>query len=214
MSRFFLFGGAAALAVAAITWQTWRPSSSETVFVGKNNPPEAAPMCPWREPEADLKLFFADASRYELKTHALSGLRIELGRRIGRELNPDENLLHVYRIYCEKGDALGAVLTRRVKGTHGAIELVLATDTRGQVCGLRLQRLREPENVARELENPQWLRSLYGKCADSNWEIGGEVPDEARSSAAAIARGARDSLILLAGASHAAVPAPARPGHH
>src|SRR6185503_11475850 len=99
-----------------------------------------------------------------------------------------ENLLPVYRIYGETG-AVGAVLTRRVKGTHGAIEVVIATDLRDQVCGLRLQRLREPEGVARALENPEWLRSFHGKTAGSGWDLGRdipEVPPEARASAAAI----------------------------
>ena len=217
MSRLLLFGGgAAALMVAAIVWQSGRSSSSETFFVGKTKPPEAAPVCPWREPEADLKLFFPNASRYELENHPLSGSRIELAERLGRALAPDENLLPVYRIYGGTRP-LGAVLTRRVKGTHGAIEVVIATDLREQVSGLRLQRLREPEGVARVLENPEWLRSFHGKTAGSGWEIGRDVPEvppEARASAAAIAEGARSALILLAGATRASSNAPVKAPHH
>ena len=216
MSRLLLVcGGAAALVAAAIAWQSAQPSSSE-FFVGKTKPPEAAPVCPWREPEVDLKLSFPNASRYELENHPLSGSRLELAERLGRALAPDENLLPVYRIYGETG-AVGAVLTRRVKGTHGAIEVVIATDLRDQVCGLRLQRLREPEGVARALENPEWLRSFHGKTAGSGWDLGRdipEVPPEARASATAIAEGTRSALILLAGATRSPSNAPVKAPHH
>jgi hypothetical protein len=210
-----LFGGAiVALVLAAVNWQHARSSSPETVFSGKTNPPEAAPLCPWREPEADLKMLFPNAIRYELETRTLSGFRLELTERLGRAPMPDENLLHVYRIYGEQG-AVGAVVTRRVKGTHGAIEIVVASDNQPRLCGLRLQRIREPEAIAMVLENSEWLRSFNGKIASSGWEVGRDIPGvpvEARASAAAIAEGGRSSLILLAAASEGQVPVKAQ--HH
>ena len=215
MLRLLLFGGGAvALVLAAVIWQHASSSSSETVFSGKTTPPEAAPLCPWREPEADLKAFFPNALRYELETRALSGFRLELTERLGRAPMPDENLLHVYRVYGEQG-ALGAVLTRRVKGTHGAIEMVVASDNQQRLCGLRFQRMREPETVAIVLEDSEWLRSFNGKIASSGWEVGRDIPGvpvEARTSAAAIAEGARSSLILLTVTCEGQIPVKAQ--HH
>lgn len=198
MSRVFLYGvGAFALAIVGL-WLS-RSSSTETIFESKAKPPQAAPLCPWREIESDLQQFFPYASRYEVETRVLSGLRGELAERLGRNPTGDENALHVYRIYQDTL-VVGAVLTRRVKGVYGAIELVLAVDTGDRVRGLRLQRCREPETAASALQNPDWLRSFEGKRADSVWKIGGdlpEVPAEARLSAEAIVEGVRSLLILL-----------------
>ena len=173
-------------------------------------------MCPWREPEHDLKLFFPKATRYELKTCILSGQRLELAERLGRTPTGDENALHIYPVYHDH-TPLGAVLTRRVKGEFGAIELVLAVNTNQQVCGLRLQRLREPAPVAAALQDSKWLSSFVGKRADDSWptevELSG-MPAEARVSAEAIVDGVRSLLILLASADKQQLPGPAGIPHH
>jgi hypothetical protein len=217
MSRAFFFGaGALVLASAVVGWRITESSSTEILFESKAKPPQTAPMCPWREPQSDLKRFFPGATRYEVETRILSGLRVELAQRLGRTPTGEENALHVYRIYQDKL-ALGAVLTRRVKGDYGAIELVLAVDPAGQVRGLLLQRLREPDSIAAVLKNPEWLHSFEGRNADSSWKIGGditEVPSEARLSANAIVEGTRSLLILLAAASLTNAPGPAVPSHH
>src|SRR5207237_5593847 len=201
MRRWLLFGGAAAaIAVAAMAWRSARLSSSETPFVGKTKPPEAAPMCPWREPDQDLKILFPGADRYELESRSLSGLRLELAEQLGRPLMPDENLLHIFRVHGTTG-IIGAVLTRRVKGTHGAIELVISADVRGRLRGVRIQRIREPEDITGALTNPEWLRSFEGKTAQGNWKIGDDIPslpENTSDSGAAIVDGIRSSLILLA----------------
>src|SRR5581483_1894155 len=41
-------------------------------------PPEPAPLCPWRDPERDLKAFFPQSFLYVTESHILSGLREEL----------------------------------------------------------------------------------------------------------------------------------------
>jgi hypothetical protein len=217
MSRAILFGaGGLTLLSAIVGWRIMNSSSPETLLESKARPPQAAPLCPWREPQSDLKQFFPSATRYETETRILSGLRVELAERLGRTPTGEENALHVYRIY-QDNLALGAVLTRRVKGAYGAIELVLAVDPAERVRGLRLQRLREPDSVAAALQNPDWLHSFAGRNASSAWKIGGdisEVPAEARASAGAIVEGTRSLLILLAAASLTNVPGPAVPPHH
>jgi hypothetical protein len=217
MSRAFIFGtGALVLAAAIVGWRITESFSPEILLEYKARPPQAASMCPWRDPPSDLKQFFPSATRYEVDTRILSGLRVELAQRLGRTPTGEENALHVYRIYQDKLE-LGTVLTRRVKGNYGAIELVLAVEPAGQVRGLRLQRLREPDSIAAALTNPEWLHSFEGRNTDSSWKIGGditEVPSEARLSANAIVEGTRSLLILLATASLTNAPGPATPSHH
>jgi len=217
MTRLVLSGvgvGAAVLAFAG--WQIARVSPSEKVFEGQAKPPQAGPLCPWRQPETDLKELFPSATRYEPETRILSGLRTELAQRLGRVPTGDENALHLYRVYGENSE-LGTVLTRRVKGEYGAIELVLATDPDGRVCGLHLQRLREPESITKALENPAWQHSFLGKSAESTWQTGEEnleVPVEAQHSAQAVAEGVRSLVILLAAADHAGAGGLVAGHHH
>lgn len=217
MPRLILLGAGGVILALAIA--LWRNSSSslETLFDPKVRPPESAPLCPWREPASDVKLFFPNATRYEVETRILSGLRVELAERLGRIPTGDENALHVWRVY-QGNMIVGSVLTHRVKGEHGAIEQVLAVGSDERVRRLRLQRLREPEPIARVLQNPEWLRSFEGRSADSSWKLGSdipEVPTEARASAQAIVEGTRSLLILLA-ASNQALPSskPATAPHH
>ena len=210
MSRPIAFwGGTMALVLAVAAWRISESSRApEIPFETENRPPSLAPLCPWREPDNDLKLFFPDATRYELETRLLSGRRLELAERLGRIPTGDENALRVHPVY--RGQTpLGMVLTRRVKGEFGAIELVLAIGTNQQVCGLRLQRLREPAASSAALQDSQWLRSFVGKRADSSWQPEREVPDlpaEARVSARAIVDGVRSVLILLATANQEELP--------
>ena len=160
---------------------------------------EAAPLCPWREPERDLRRFFPGATGSYEELRILSHLRVALIHDLGRPLTAEEMLLRPYQVV--KGTApLGSVLVRRVKGEFGAIELVLAVSPDGRVRGVRLQRLREPEPVAALLTSSRWLGAFQGKTADSPLRVGEDlpaVPTEAGVSARAIAAGVRASLILL-----------------
>jgi hypothetical protein len=206
MSRTMVFaGGALVLALGLAGWQIRESSSpTEIPFETKNRPAVAGAMCPWREPASDLKLFFPEATGYHLETRILSGLRLELAERLGRTPTGDENALPVYQVYRDQSP-LGVVLTRRVKGEDGSIEIVLAVNGGREICGLRLQRLREPEATAASLQNPQWLRAFNGKRADAGWEFGRDIPDvppEARTSAKSIVEGVRSLLILLAASDH------------
>ena len=207
MSRTLFLGSCAlTLLLAVAGWRIYESARpSELPFETKNRPPAPAPLCPWREPESDLKMFFPNATGYSTETRILSGQRLELAARLGRQPTGDENALRTYSIHQDQSP-LGVVLTRRVKGELGAIEMVLAVSTNQQICGLRLQRLREPEASAAELQNSEWLRSFDGKRADSSWELGKTIPDvpaKAHASAEAIIDGVRSSLILLAAANQA-----------
>jgi hypothetical protein len=213
MVLLWLGAGAAVLAVAG--WRLAQSSPPETLTETKARPPEAAPLCPWREPQTDLPQLFPTATRYELETRILSGQRLELAQRLRRMPTGDENALHICSVY--RGQTpLGTIVTRRVKGAYGAIELVLAADTSHRLCGLLLQRLREPEPIARALQDPEWLRSFHGKGPDAPWQLGNDIPDvlhEARPSAQAVVEGARSTLILLAAADQAP-PIPGADAHH
>jgi hypothetical protein len=175
---------------------------------------EAAPMCPWRTPEADRSAFFPSSARSVAETRVLSGKRLELTRRLGRAPTAEEGALHLYRIEATSGRQ-GTVMVRRVKGEYGAIELVLATDPRGAVRGVRIQRLREPEAVAALLRSAAWLGRFQGITAGENWneeELLRGVPPDARASAEAVVDGIRSQLILFSVAEQSG--APAVPPHH
>src|SRR5262249_48315861 len=150
---------------------------------------EAAPLCPWRDPDRDLRALFPEAIGYSIETRVLSGIRPEMADRLGRPVEPEENALRVYRI-AASNELGGWVLTRRVSGEHGAIELVLGLNGRGKVRAVRLQGLREPPAIAAELQDARWLGGFVGKEADSPFAPGKDLPavaPDAAASAGAIA---------------------------
>jgi hypothetical protein len=204
------------LLLAVVCWLAGRPNAEEAYRVSAVKPPEAAPLCPWREPEADLAKLLPGSTRYETETRVLSGVRQELAARLGREPSGDENALHLYRVYQEQSQ-LGTILTGRVKGEYGAIELVLAATTNQAVRGVRIQRCREPEITAQALQDPNWLRSFDGKFASSSWQLGTDipaVPPEARVAAQSVIEGVRSLLVLLATAEQINSPRGSGEHHH
>ena len=94
---------------------------------------EPAPLCPWREPERDLRRFFPGATGIHEELRILSHLRVTLRHDLGRPLTAEEMLLRPYRV-VNGAESLGTVLVRRVKGEFGAIELVLAVLAGGAGC--------------------------------------------------------------------------------
>ena len=212
--RIVIFVGALGL-LLVLAWQFPRSSGPEPLVKSPASPPEAMPLCPWREPDADMHALFPGGTHYEAETRILSGLRVELEERLGRRPRAEENALHLYRIYRDQ-TPLGTVVTRRIKGDYGAIELVLAIGPDERVRGWRLQRSREPEPVLEALLDPAWRRSFEGKGADSPWQLGLDIPQVApvaASSAAAVVEGARSLLILVAAADHSALSNRAAPPH-
>lgn len=157
-------------------------------------------LCPWREPEADLRRFFpgVTAATHHEETVILSTLRPRILKRLGPGAAPlQSNTLRVYRI--ERGGVpLGTIMIDRVAGEHGAIEVVVALGPDRRVRGLHLQRQREPAPIAAALTDTRWQAALKGKGPDDTWEVGKdlpEVPPAARSSAVALARAVRTLLV-------------------
>jgi hypothetical protein len=173
-------------------------SSAPAHVADQRAAPEPAPLCPWREPERDLRQFFPGATGTREERRILSHLRVALIHDLGRPLTADELLLRSFRVL--RGEqTLGTILLRRVKGEYGAIELVLAVSPEEKVLGLRLQREREPEATARAIMSPAWLAAFKGKTAGSPLRLGEDLPRvraEARRSAGAIVEGVRSLLIL------------------
>lgn len=200
MPRRLLYGGlVAALILAGGTgWLLRRQNQAEQIFEPPSPILEPAPLCPWREPEFDLQRFFPGATRWQTETRILSGQRVELAGRLGRQPYAEELSIQLHRIF-HHAEEVGRILTRRVSGEHGSIELVLAVAPDGAVRGLRVQRWREPESVRKVLASPAWQEAFVGKRADDAFRPGEDlpsVPAEARKSAIAIAEGARSLLVL------------------
>lgn len=199
MRLLLLQGGLLAVALTGGAW--WlakRQPAGEAVFEPRSRILEPAPLCPWRQPEVDLRRFFSGATRWLSETRVLSGQLLELRRRLGRDLQPEELALQVHRVF-RNSEELGAVLVRCVHGECGAIEIVLAIDPQGTVVGLELQRQREPAAIAAALTSPDWLGAFRGLRAADFAAAAPSLPAvsaPARSSADAIADGVRSLLIL------------------
>ncbi len=158
---------------------------------------ESSPICPWREPERDLKVLFPNATHYVTETRILSGLMVPIQKRLKRAMTVDENPLRVYRAMNTTG-ALGSVLVKRVKGEDGGIEIVMGVDAQGSVRRVLMQSQREPEAITAAMTN--WLEHFTGKTAASPLCAGQDLPDvstEARITAEALADGVRSELIVL-----------------
>lgn len=179
---------------------------------------EGAPMCPWRNPGADLAAWFPGATRSDAEVRILSGLRPELTRRLGRTPTAEENALYVHQVFRDS-QLMGEVAVRRVKGESGAVEVAVAFEPDGRILGVHLQRSREPDAVSIAL-NDTWLSGFRGRSAADPLVPGRDlpaVPGSARITANAVADGVRSLLILreLAGGPRAVRrPAPeASAGH-
>src|SRR5436190_1298118 len=141
---------------AALVVRSRISSVEEQPRVHKISEIELAPMCPWREPQRDLANFFPSATDYKRETRILSGMRPQLQQRLGRVPTAEENALLIHRV-TNGSQSLGAVLTRRVKGEHGGIELVTAVDPSGTIRGVSIQTQREPDSIARKITDTNWL---------------------------------------------------------
>jgi hypothetical protein len=160
---------------------------------------ETAGLCPWRNPDADRARFFPAATGNEDETLLLSRQRAVVTRLLGHAPTGTDNALPVHWLVRDK-QRVGAILTKALRGESGVIELVLAVGMDGAVVGAKLQRLREPDEVAQLLQSPAWLGTFRGKTARDAWRAGQDipmVPATARISADAILDGAHTLLVLL-----------------
>jgi hypothetical protein len=201
------------IAAAAVTMLIFRePQLPEVRTPG--GPASAPDPVPWREPAADIRRFFPGANGHREEVRILSGERLELIRRLGRPPTPEEHLATMHRVLSDRG-VVGTVQVRRVRGSGGAIEVVVAVAPGGTVRGVRLQRHREPEQVAAVLESPAWLSAFAGRTAESEWSVEKgplAVLGAARQPAREIAEAVRSALIVLKLAETRGLPA--SPGAH
>jgi hypothetical protein len=133
-----------------------------------------AAICVWRKPDADIKAFFPGAQSYRTDLKAVGARRAAIERALGARLDPDEDDFKFYRIL--NGDrAVGTVLTHLGKGRFGAIEVVIALDPAGVVKGVRLQVVREPNGIKRQLTGDGFLGQFAGKRAGEPIEVGRDI---------------------------------------
>lgn len=180
-------------------WAVWRGKPVEAPYEPKLDLREPDLLCPWREPDADLRAWFPAAERTETLTRILSGQRVELAARLGRDPTPDEHIIRIHQAW-RGTERLGSILVRRAKGEHGVIELVLAVSTNDCVAGLRLQRHREPPSIAAALLDPEWLGRFRGvRTTDPPLTAAtAALPEPARRSGQAIVEGVHALLVLYA----------------
>src|SRR5262245_59109380 len=85
-----LLGEAALLIGASVVWTAFYAPAEPVRRVTISDIPQAAPLCPWRAPERELRDFFPGADRWLAETRVLSERRVELARQLGRPPAPDE----------------------------------------------------------------------------------------------------------------------------
>jgi hypothetical protein len=156
-------------------------------------------LCPWRNPAADRQKFFPGATGSRDIDHILSRSLPELVKRLGRHAGIKDTLLATHEVY-QGSMHVGTIIARRVRGQYGLIELILATDTHGQVQGAEIQRQREPDSEAVYLKSDKFLGAFHGKTVNSVWQCGVDMPTppaDARASAEALVADAKEALILL-----------------
>jgi hypothetical protein len=136
---------------AFLSWTLLRERQGSSVYEPPSKKIAVASPCPWRGAESDLTNWFPGATAYAIRDIPLSGQRLQLQERLGRTLQPEEMALHLYVVSSNKVH-LGTVLTRRIKGPHGTIEIALALKPSGEIHQFKIQRMREPKEVAESLE--------------------------------------------------------------
>ncbi len=172
---------------------------------------ETAGLCPWRNMHGDMQAFFPGSDTSIDQILVVTSQRAAITKRLGRTPTGDENTLRAYKVM--RGQSfVGTVITRRIRGEYGLIELVLAVDAKSSVVRYaRIQRLREPDPAASALQSDAWLRQFRGLTGDSNWQAVAHspiLPAQALTSAAAITDAARTALILLSTARSMRVAVP------
>lgn len=163
--RLFLFLSLGLITAGiSVVFATRRPAAPTLQLVDATNAQlrakyeTGAGLCPWRNPDADLKQFFPLSTSHRESRLSVSGKQVELAKRLGRKPTGEENVQPVFHIF--RGEQLlGSVTTRRVRGENGAIEMVLATDTKHNPIGLKIQRHREMEDLKKKFERLDFVQS-------------------------------------------------------
>jgi hypothetical protein len=133
-----------------------------------------AAICVWRKPDADIRQFFPGAQSYRTELKPVGARRAAIERAIGARLDPDEGDFKFYRILSGER-TVGTVLTHLGKGRYGAIEVVIALDPGGAVKGVRLQVVREPNGIKRQITGDAFLGQFVGKRAGDPVQVGRDI---------------------------------------
>ncbi|MGC8668190.1 MAG: hypothetical protein ACP5VE_08770 [Chthonomonadales bacterium] len=132
-------------------------------------------ICPWRDPERDLRAFFGPGVSYSTEILVLSRARAWLVKAIGPTAELPANVLYVRRV--RRGDAfVGSIVTGRAPGRFGAVEVVVGVDPKGRIIGVRIQRSREVGASGRLLASGKWLAAFAGKSAQDAFRPGADLP--------------------------------------
>jgi hypothetical protein len=156
----------------------------------------SAGMCAWRDPRHDLHALFPGATGYQQDTISIGRRKVDIQRRLGPDYHMDSTALYVYRVE-RQGTDVGTVAVRRVAGPHGAIEVVAAVDPAGRIAGVRIQRQREPKEIAAAITDPAWLAGFRGMAANSPAAVGKPLPPVAAEAGAAVRTALRDLLVEM-----------------
>jgi hypothetical protein len=195
----FLALGLAIVCFTMMHWWTENESAYRQLQSAPYSASDVSPVCPWRNPTQDLQALFPPARNYVLESRILSSMTVDIVKRLGRQMNTDENPLRIHRVLSD-GRTAGSVLVTRVKGDHGGIEIVIGVNATGDVKGIRIQSQREPPDIASEITGSNFLAGFVGKTSSSVLRAGDDLPavqSAARATASAIADGVRSQLIAL-----------------
>lgn len=199
MRRWILpIGALILLSGAAFAMHSFLYSAGPDIPVlGLKHHGEVAAMCPWRQPDADMHAFFPGSTAYHTDFLIFSHDRMRILQLLGPDSPLMSTSLYVHRI-VEGTLPRGSIVVQRVAGPHGALEVVVGLGTDGRIAGARIQRLREPENIAELITSRNWLAGFIGKSSDSPLQIGTDlpaVPSSALPAAKTVARTIRTLVI-------------------
>jgi len=216
----FLIGFAAfAIGVGTVQFAMQRGSTQpglQSVVINDSNvshfatrDQEAAGLCPWRNQQADMQQFFPTADRAVEWNIVVSGQAQVVAKRLGRTPTGDEHALRAF-VVIKGTKPMGYVITRRVRGEYGLIELLLIVEAGSDaVKYARIQRLREPGPIAQALQSEVWLKQFVGLTQDSDWGSVAHSPllgTAAATSGTAVVEAARTAMILFSTGRRAAGP--------
>ena len=144
-----------------------------------------------------MHLLFVGAKGYKTATIILSAARPKIIKRMDGRGVLDTTALYVYEVTDSKS-RLGSVLVQRAAGPHGAIEIVVGIGLDNKITGVKIQRQREPQEIANRFMASNWLHSYIGKDCDADFIPGKDLPDvaaPAKIAASCVATAVRSLLI-------------------
>lgn len=173
------------------------PTSFDPTIIDASQPVEIAGICPWRNPNSDLKAYFPTANHYERRLLNMSDLRPDVLAELGPKTPMDSNGLYYYRVYRDS-NWVGSVIVQRTAGEYGVVEYTAGVGQDGKIKGVRIQRLREPDLTVKTIEAPSWLASFSNKSTDGSFIVGKDippVPESAHQTAQSLADSVRRLIV-------------------